>query len=50
AMYLGGQIHLLVGLFGILLYPAGLLALRVVGPDERKILADILPASIAAKL
>ncbi|MCP4361845.1 MAG: flippase, partial [Chloroflexi bacterium] len=47
AMYLGGQIHLLVGLFGILLYPAGLLALRVVGPDERKILADILPASIA---
>ncbi len=49
-MYLGGQIHLLVGVWGILLYPAGLLLLRVVGPAERKILADILPAPIARQL
>ncbi len=49
-MYLGGQIHLLVGIFGILLYPAGLLLLRVVGPAERKILADILPTPIARRL
>jgi O-antigen/teichoic acid export membrane protein len=49
-MYLGGQIHLLVGVWGILLYPAGLLLLRVVGAEERKILADILPASIARRL
>lgn len=50
AMYLGGQVHLLVGLVGILLYPAGLLLLRVVGPDERKVLADILPEPIAVRL
>ncbi len=50
AMYLGGQIHLLVGVWGILLYPAGLLLLRVVGPTERKILADILPTPIARRL
>ncbi|MBE7532487.1 MAG: oligosaccharide flippase family protein [Chloroflexi bacterium] len=49
-MYLGGQIHLLVGVWGILLYPAGLLLLRVVGPAERKILADILPAPIVRRL
>ncbi|MCL4262565.1 MAG: flippase [Anaerolineae bacterium] len=49
-MYLGGQIHLLVGVWGILLYPAGLLLLRVVGPAERKILADILPAPLARRL
>ncbi|HUM72192.1 MAG TPA: flippase, partial [Chloroflexota bacterium] len=49
-MYLGGQIHLLVGIWGILLYPVGLLLLRIVGPAERKILADILPASLARRL
>jgi O-antigen/teichoic acid export membrane protein len=49
-MYLGGQIHLLVGIWGILLYPAGLLLLKVVGADERKILADILPSSVARRL
>jgi O-antigen/teichoic acid export membrane protein len=49
-MYLGGQIHLLVGLFAVLLYPTGLLLLRVVGPEERKIMAAILPAPIARRL
>ena len=49
-MFLGGQIHWLLGVFGILLYPAGLLLLRVVGPEERKVLVDILPASLTTRL
>ncbi len=49
-MYAGGQVHLLVGALGLLLYPAGLLLLRVIGPEERKVLADILPARVARRL
>jgi O-antigen/teichoic acid export membrane protein len=50
-MYLGGQIHMLVGLLaGLLIYPAGLWLLRVVGSEERLILAEILPTSIAVRL
>jgi hypothetical protein len=49
-MYLGGQIHLLAGIFGILLYPVGLLLWGVIGPDERKILASVLPAPIVKRL
>ncbi|GAB4278607.1 MAG: hypothetical protein Kow0080_30330 [Candidatus Promineifilaceae bacterium] len=50
-MYLGGQIHMLVGLLaGLLIYPAGLWLLRVVGDEERLILAEILPASLVNRL
>ena len=51
AMWLGGQIHLVIGLIaGALIYPAGLLLLRVIGEDERRVLAAILPASISKRL
>ena len=51
AMWLGSQIHLVVALLiGALVYPAGLLLLRVVGDEERKVLAAILPAPIARRL
>ena len=51
AMWLGNQVHLVVALLlGAVVYPAGLLLLRVFGPEERRVLADILPASVAARL
>ena len=50
-MWLGSQIHLAVALVvGALVYPAGLILLRVVGDEERQVLAAILPASIAERL
>lgn len=49
-MYLLGQIHLFLGLVAIIFYPIGLLLLQVIGPEERKILADILPTPIARRL
>jgi O-antigen/teichoic acid export membrane protein len=50
-MWLGSQIHLVVALVvGALVYPAGLLLLRVVGDEERKVLAAILPEPIARRL
>lgn len=51
AMWAGGQVHIIVGLaLGALIYPAGLFILRVVGPEEKRILADILPAPIVTRL
>jgi hypothetical protein len=51
AMWLGSQVHLVLGMVaGALIYPAGLFLLRVVGPEERQVLAAILPASIAERL
>jgi O-antigen/teichoic acid export membrane protein len=51
AMWLGSQIHLLLGLvLGALIYPAGLFILRVIGREEREVLAAILPAPIATRL
>lgn len=50
AMYLLGQLHLLLGLAAIVLYPLGLLLLNVIGPEERKILLSIVPAPIARRL
>lgn len=49
-MYAAGHMHLLAGLAAILLYPAGLLLLRVIGPAERKILVALLPTPLAARL
>ena len=50
-MYLGAQLHLIVGLaLGIIIYPAGLFLLRIIGPEERQILGSILPAPIATRL
>ncbi len=51
AMWLGSQIHLAVGLIaGALIYPAGLFLLRVIGEEERRVLAAILPASISKRI
>jgi O-antigen/teichoic acid export membrane protein len=51
AMWLGSQLHLMVGLLaGALIYPAGLILLRVVGEEERKVLSAILPKSVARGL
>ncbi len=51
AMWAGSQIHLILALIlGAVIYPAGLLLLRVIGPDERRVLTSILPASIATRL
>lgn len=47
-MYLGAQLHMVVGLIlGIIIYPAGLLLLGILGIEERKVLGKILPVSIA---
>jgi O-antigen/teichoic acid export membrane protein len=51
AMILGYQLHLIVGLvLGLIIYPAGLFLLHIIGPDERQILQTILPAPIATRL
>ena len=51
AMWAGSQIHLILALIlGAVIYPAGLLLLRVIGPDEHRVLAAILPAAIATRL
>ena len=37
-------------LIGAVIYPVGLLLLGIIGPDERKVLGNILPESIASRL
>jgi O-antigen/teichoic acid export membrane protein len=50
-MWAASQIHLaLAVVLGGAVYLGGLWALRIVGDAERRILADILPAPIAARL
>ncbi|MAT97725.1 MAG: hypothetical protein CL608_11320 [Anaerolineaceae bacterium] len=50
-MWLGGQIHLVVGLvIGLGIYPAGLLLLGIIGAEEKKVLGNILPDAIASRL
>lgn len=50
-MWLGAQIHLAVALvLGLLVYPAGLIALRIIEPEERRAIAAILPAGLAERL
>ncbi|WP_420641328.1 oligosaccharide flippase family protein [Candidatus Leptofilum sp.] len=50
-MWLGGQVHLIVGLLiGAVIYPAGLLLLGIIGPEEKKVLGNILPNTLARRL
>ena len=50
-MWLGGQVHLVVGLLiGIIIYPAGLFLLGIIGAEEKKVLGNILPNAIARRL
>jgi len=51
AIFLGGQIHLLVGLvLGTAVYVGSLFALRIIGDEEREILMQILPARVGERL
>jgi O-antigen/teichoic acid export membrane protein len=49
-MWLGGQVHLVVGLvIGALIYPVGLLLLGIIGAEEKKVLGNILPDALARR-
>jgi O-antigen/teichoic acid export membrane protein len=51
AMWLGTQLHLLVGLvIGVMVYFSGLWLLRIIGEEELVVLRRILPGSVAARL
>ena len=50
-MLAASQVHLLLALLlGLIIYPAGLMALNVIGDDEKRVLGAILPESVAARL
>ncbi len=50
-MWLGYQVHLFVALaVGLVVYLTGLFALRIIGSDERQVLASILPLSVSSRL
>jgi O-antigen/teichoic acid export membrane protein len=50
AMWLGTQLHLLVGLvIGLVVYLSGLWLLRIIGEEELAVLRRILPGSVAAR-
>ena len=50
-MWAGGQLNLLLGLaLGLVVYPAGLFLLRVIGAEERAVLANILPTAVTTRL
>ena len=51
ALWLGGQLHLLIGLaLGIAVYLVGLFALRIIGPEERTALGEVLPGAVTRRL
>jgi O-antigen/teichoic acid export membrane protein len=51
AMLLGRQLHLLLGLLlGLLIYPTGLFLLRIISPEERRLLRTLLPTPLATRL
>ena len=51
ALWLGGQLHLIIGLaLGIVVYLAGLFALRIIGPEERAALGEVLPGAVTRRL
>jgi O-antigen/teichoic acid export membrane protein len=51
AMWLGGQLHLVVGLaLGVIVYLVGLFALRIIGPEERTALSEVLPGAVTRRL
>ena len=50
-MLVANQVHLILALLvGIVVYPAGLWTLHVFGDDEKRVLAQALPQSLAARL
>jgi O-antigen/teichoic acid export membrane protein len=50
-MLLGQQIHLILGLFlGLIIYSAGLFLLHIITLEERTLLQNLLPPSIASRL
>ncbi|MEM7336825.1 MAG: flippase, partial [Chloroflexota bacterium] len=50
-LYLGGQLHMLVGLiFGAAIYLGGLFLFNIIGQQEKEVLASILPDPLARRL
>jgi O-antigen/teichoic acid export membrane protein len=50
-MWLGYQVHLVVALAaGLMVYLAGLVVLRIIGPDERAVLTTVLPLAVTRRL
>ncbi|MFN2134652.1 MAG: polysaccharide biosynthesis C-terminal domain-containing protein, partial [Candidatus Promineifilaceae bacterium] len=50
-MLVASQAHLLLALLlGVIIYPAGLIVLNVIGEEEKQVLGTILPASLAMRL
>jgi len=51
ALWLGGQVHLVVGLaLCVAIYLVGLFALRIIGPEERAALGEVLPGAVTRRL
>jgi len=51
ALWLGGRVHLVVGLvLGVAVYLGGLFALGIIGPEERLALGSVLPLGVARRL
>ncbi len=51
ALWLGGRLHLVVGLaLGVVVYLIGLFALRIIGPEERAALGEVLPGAVTRRL
>ena len=51
ALWLGGQLHLVAGLaLGAAVYLVGLFALRIIGPEERAALSEVLPGAVTRRL
>ena len=51
ALWLGGRVHLVVGLaLGTAVYLFGLFALRIIGPEERVALGEVLPHALTRRL
>jgi O-antigen/teichoic acid export membrane protein len=50
-MYAASQVHLILALLaGAVVYPAGLFVLRVFSDEEKRVLAEALPRSLATRL
>ena len=50
-MWLGGRLHLAIGLaLGVVVYLVGLFALRIIGPEERAALGEVLPMALTRRL
>jgi O-antigen/teichoic acid export membrane protein len=50
-MWLGYQVHLIVALAaGLVVFAAGLVVLRIIGPEEQAVLVSVLPLAVTRRL